>query len=87
MVGDHRQRTAARSSPAALGARAPSTRIATGSDRLVGLKMAEVYEGLQLLVLPSDGAAGVNPLDLEKTMKLFAIQGTPPARGEAGGPR
>jgi len=45
-----------------------------GSDRLVGLKMAEVYDGLQLLVLPSDGPAGVNPLDLEKTMKLFAIQ-------------
>lgn len=53
-----------------------------GSDRLVGLKMAEVYEGLQLIVLPSDGAAGVNPLDLERTMKLFDIQTAPPAHAE-----
>jgi regulator of protease activity HflC (stomatin/prohibitin superfamily) len=59
-----------------------------GSDRLVGLKMAEVYDGLQVLVLPSDGAAGVNPLDLEKTMRLFGIQGSAaPARGEQGGAR
>jgi len=45
-----------------------------GSDRMVGLKMAEVYKGLQILVLPSDGTNGVNPLDLEETMKLFAIK-------------
>src|SRR5262249_44697272 len=39
-----------------------------GSDRMVGLKMAEVYKGLEILVLPSDGANGVNPLNLEQTM-------------------
>ena len=39
----------------------------TGSDRMVGLKMAEVYKGLEVLVLPSDGANGVNPLNLEQT--------------------
>jgi regulator of protease activity HflC (stomatin/prohibitin superfamily) len=45
-----------------------------GSDRMVGLKMAEVYKGLEIVVLPSDGANGVNPLNLEQTMKLFGIR-------------
>jgi regulator of protease activity HflC (stomatin/prohibitin superfamily) len=42
-----------------------------GSDRMVGLKLAEVYKGVELLVLPSDGAGGVNPLDLDRTMQLI----------------
>lgn len=42
-----------------------------GSDRMVGLKMADVYKGLELIVLPSDGANGVNPLDLDHTMRLL----------------
>jgi regulator of protease activity HflC (stomatin/prohibitin superfamily) len=42
-----------------------------GSERMVGLKMAEVYKGIEVLVLPSDGANGVNPLNLEQTLKLF----------------
>ncbi|HJY82586.1 MAG TPA: SPFH domain-containing protein [Candidatus Binatia bacterium] len=45
-----------------------------GSDRMVGLKMADVYKGVEILVLPSDGANGVNPLNLEQTMKLFEIK-------------
>ncbi len=45
-----------------------------GSERLVGLKMAEVYEGLDVIILSSDGAAGVNPLDLEKTLNLFEVR-------------
>ncbi len=45
-----------------------------GSDRLVGLSMAEVYKGLDVIILSSDGAAGVNPLDLEKTLKLFEVR-------------
>jgi regulator of protease activity HflC (stomatin/prohibitin superfamily) len=44
-----------------------------GSDRMVGLKMAEVYRGLEVIVLPSDGAAGVNPLDLERSLRLFEV--------------
>lgn len=44
-----------------------------GSDRMVGLKMAEVYRGVELLVLPSDGAAGVNPLNLGQTLKLLDV--------------
>jgi hypothetical protein len=43
----------------------------SGSDRMVGLKMAEVYKGLEILVLPSDGGNGVNPLNLDQTLKLF----------------
>jgi regulator of protease activity HflC (stomatin/prohibitin superfamily) len=42
-----------------------------GSERMVGLKMAEVYKGLELIVLPSDGPNGVNPLNLERTLKLL----------------
>jgi regulator of protease activity HflC (stomatin/prohibitin superfamily) len=45
-----------------------------GSDRMVGLKMADVYKGLEVLVLPSDGATGVNPLNLEQAMKLFEVK-------------
>ena len=45
-----------------------------GSDRMVGLKLAEAYRGLEVLVLPSDGPSGVNPLNLEQTMKLFDIK-------------
>jgi regulator of protease activity HflC (stomatin/prohibitin superfamily) len=47
-----------------------------GSERMVGLKMAEVYKGIEVLVLPSDGAAGVNPLDLQRTLKLFDLSTT-----------
>ncbi len=42
-----------------------------GSDRMVGLKLADVYKGVELLVLPSDGPNGVNPLDLDRTMRLI----------------
>jgi regulator of protease activity HflC (stomatin/prohibitin superfamily) len=45
-----------------------------GSDRMVGLKMADAYKGLELVVLPSDGGAGVNPLDLGKSLQLFGVE-------------
>jgi regulator of protease activity HflC (stomatin/prohibitin superfamily) len=45
-----------------------------GSDRMVGLKMADVYKGLDVVVLPSDGAHGINPLDLQQALKLFEIR-------------
>ncbi len=45
-----------------------------GSDRMVGLKMAEVYKGLEVIILPSDGANGINPLNLEQSMKLFEMK-------------
>jgi regulator of protease activity HflC (stomatin/prohibitin superfamily) len=45
-----------------------------GSERLVGLSMAEVYKGLDLIVLSSDGPNGVNPLDLESTLEMFDVR-------------
>lgn len=45
-----------------------------GSERMVGLKMADVYKGLDLIVLPSDGSAGVNPLDLNNALQLFDVR-------------
>jgi regulator of protease activity HflC (stomatin/prohibitin superfamily) len=45
-----------------------------GSERMVGLKMADVYQGLEMIVLPSDGRAGVNPLDLDNALKLFDVR-------------
>ena len=42
-----------------------------GSDNIVGLKMAEVLKGIDLLVLPSDGKTGVNPLNLDKMLGLM----------------
>jgi regulator of protease activity HflC (stomatin/prohibitin superfamily) len=45
-----------------------------GAERMVGLKMAETYEGLELIVLPSDGPNGVNPLDVNKTLELFDVR-------------
>jgi len=45
-----------------------------GAERMVGLKMANVYKGLDIVVLPSDGPAGVNPLDLDNALKLFDVR-------------
>lgn len=45
----------------------------SGAERMVGLKMADVYKGLDVIILPSDGPDGVNPLNLNKTMQLFDI--------------
>ena len=45
-----------------------------GSERMVGLKMADTYKGLDLIILPSDGPAGVNPLDLNNTLRLFDVR-------------
>jgi len=42
-----------------------------GSSRMVGLKMAEVYKGIEVIVLPSDGPNGVNPLNLEQALKFL----------------
>ena len=45
-----------------------------GAERMVGLKMADVYKGLQTIVLPSDGPNGVNPLSLGNTLNLFDVR-------------
>jgi regulator of protease activity HflC (stomatin/prohibitin superfamily) len=45
-----------------------------GSDRLVGLEMAKVYQGLEVIMLPSSGKNGFNPLDLNRVLALFGIR-------------
>ncbi len=44
-----------------------------GSDKLIGLKMAEVFKGIDSIILPSGGEKGLNPLDLENSLKLFGM--------------
>lgn len=39
---------------------------AAGASNIVGLKMAEVMEGTRVIVVPTDGSNGVNPLDLDR---------------------
>jgi regulator of protease activity HflC (stomatin/prohibitin superfamily) len=46
----------------------------TGSERMVGLKMADAYKGLDVIILPSDGPHGVNPLNLNNTLQLFDVR-------------
>lgn len=45
-----------------------------GSENLVGLKMADVLKGVKVLVLPSDGNAGMNPLDLAGVLRKFEVK-------------
>lgn len=45
-----------------------------GSENLVGMEMAEVYRGLDVIVVPAGGKGGVNPLDLEQALKLFDVK-------------
>ena len=45
-----------------------------GSERMVGLKMADAYKGLDVIMLPSDGPHGVNPLNLNNTLQLFDVR-------------
>jgi len=45
-----------------------------GAERMVGLKMAEVFMGLDTIILPSDGPGGVNPLNLNNALELFDVR-------------
>jgi regulator of protease activity HflC (stomatin/prohibitin superfamily) len=45
-----------------------------GSERMVALKMADAYQGLDVIILPSDGPHGVNPLNLDNTLQLFDVR-------------
>tara|TARA_A100001015_G_C15009368_1_gene722268 strand:- start:290 stop:1327 length:1038 start_codon:yes stop_codon:yes gene_type:complete len=42
-----------------------------GSDNMVGLKMAEVFEGLDVVILPSDGKSGINPFNLDSLLNII----------------
>jgi hypothetical protein len=41
---------------------------------MVGLRMAEVLQGLKVLVLPTDGENGLNPLDLGAVLRKFEVK-------------
>ena len=45
-----------------------------GSERMVALKMADAYKGLDVIILPSDGPDGVNPLNLDNALRLFDVR-------------
>ena len=40
----------------------------------MGLKMAEALGGVKMIVLPSDGKDGTNPLDLGETLRKFQVK-------------
>jgi hypothetical protein len=41
---------------------------------LVGMKMAEVLEGVETVLVPSGGKGGMNPLDLNQALQLFDVK-------------
>ena len=45
-----------------------------GSENLVGLEMAEVLEGMDVIIVPTGGENGMNPLDLDDTLRMFDVQ-------------
>ncbi len=45
-----------------------------GSENVVGLKMAEVLKGIRVLVLPSDGKDGLNPLDIGSLLNKMEVK-------------
>lgn len=45
-----------------------------GYDRKVAMEMAKALDGLDCVVVPTGGANGVNPLDLDAMLKLFGVQ-------------
>ena len=47
---------------------------AAGAENLVGLRMAEALRGTQVIVLPTDGETGMNPLDLRTMLKRFDVK-------------
>jgi regulator of protease activity HflC (stomatin/prohibitin superfamily) len=47
----------------------------TGSENMVGLRMAESLRGTAVIVLPSDGEGGMNPLDLKSMLRRFDVKG------------
>lgn len=42
---------------------------AQGAENLVGLEMAGVLDGTEVIVVPTDGATGLNPLNLDALMR------------------
>jgi len=45
-----------------------------GSENLVGMEMAEVLRGLDVIIVPTGGKGGMNPLDLEQSLRMFDVK-------------
>jgi regulator of protease activity HflC (stomatin/prohibitin superfamily) len=45
-----------------------------GAENLVGLKMADVLKGTRIIIIPTDGESGINPLDLKTALKRFDVK-------------
>jgi len=45
-----------------------------GSDRMVGMRMAEVLQGLEFVVVPTGGENSLNPMNLEGLLEMFGVQ-------------
>lgn len=46
-----------------------------GSENMVGLRMADALKGVEIIILPSDGEGGTNPLDLNAALRRFDVKG------------
>ncbi len=46
-----------------------------GSNNLVGLDLAGLLANIDVIVLPSDGANGVNPLDIDSVLRMLEVRG------------
>src|SRR5438270_483398 len=44
-----------------------------GSENMVGLRMADALKNTKVIVLPTDGEWGMNPLDLRSLLKRFDV--------------
>ncbi len=45
-----------------------------GSENMVGLKMADVLKGTRVIVVPTDGPNGLNPLDMKSALQRFDVK-------------
>jgi regulator of protease activity HflC (stomatin/prohibitin superfamily) len=60
---------------AAQGTKLESDALQTaGAENVVGIKMAEVLKGIRVLVLPSDGKEGLNPLDIGSLLNKMEVK-------------
>lgn len=46
-----------------------------GSENMVGLKMADALKGTNVIIVPTDGEGGMNPLDLNQALQRFDVRG------------
>jgi regulator of protease activity HflC (stomatin/prohibitin superfamily) len=54
---------------------------AVGADKAVALEMAKVLSGMEVLIVPTGGPGGLNPLDLDQFINLFGVDVTESSTG------